>query len=48
MITTRICNDNVVGTANILEYARIINNSNNLERFIYFSTDEIFGPAQWD
>jgi dTDP-glucose 4,6-dehydratase len=37
--------DNVVGTANILEYARIINNSNNLERFIYFSTDEIFGPA---
>ena len=37
--------DNVVGTANILEYARMINNSNNLERFIYFSTDEIFGPA---
>tara|TARA_X000000950_G_scaffold166254_1_gene203063 strand:+ start:598 stop:1629 length:1032 start_codon:yes stop_codon:yes gene_type:complete len=37
--------DNVVGTANILEYARIINKSNNLERFIYFSTDEIFGPA---
>ena len=37
--------DNVVGTANILEYARIINNSNNLERFIYFSTDEVFGPA---
>ena len=37
--------DNVVGTANILEYARIINNSNSLERFIYFSTDEIFGPA---
>ncbi len=37
--------DNVVGTANILEYARIINNSSNLEKFIYFSTDEIFGPA---
>ncbi len=37
--------DNVVGTANILEYARIINRSNKLERFIYFSTDEIFGPA---
>jgi len=37
--------DNVVGTANILEYARMINKSNNLERFIYFSTDEIFGPA---
>ena len=37
--------DNVVGTANILEYARFINNSKGLERFIYFSTDEIFGPA---
>lgn len=34
--------DNVVGTANILEYARM---QNNLERFIYFSTDEVFGPA---
>lgn len=34
--------DNVVGTANILEYAR---KCNNLERFIYFSTDEVFGPA---
>lgn len=34
--------DNVVGTANILEFAR---HQNNLERFIYFSTDEIFGPA---
>ena len=31
--------DNVVGTANILDYARTINVSNNLERFIYFSTD---------
>ena len=37
--------DNVVGTANILEYARKINQSNKLERFIYFSTDEVFGPA---
>ena len=37
--------DNVVGTANILEYARALNNSNKLERFIYFSTDEVFGPA---
>ena len=37
--------DNVVGTANILEYARQINETNNLERFIYFSTDEVFGPA---
>lgn len=34
--------DNVVGTANILNYARKID---NLERFAYFSTDEIFGPA---
>ena len=34
--------DNVVGTAHILEYARKID---NLERFIYFSTDEVFGPA---
>ena len=37
--------DNVVGTANILEFARSANLSNNLERFIYFSTDEVFGPA---
>ena len=37
--------DNVVGTANILEYARYINDKKGLERFIYFSTDEIFGPA---
>ena len=37
--------DNVVGTANILEYARAVNLSNKLERFIYFSTDEVFGPA---
>ena len=37
--------DNVVGTANILEYARTINASTKLERFIYFSTDEVFGPA---
>jgi dTDP-glucose 4,6-dehydratase len=34
--------DNVIGTANILEFART---QDNLERFIYFSTDEIFGPA---
>ena len=37
--------DNMVGTANILEYARTINQSNKIERFIYFSTDEVFGPA---
>ena len=34
--------DNVVGTAHILDYARKID---NLERFDYFSTDEVFGPA---
>ena len=34
--------NNVVGTANILNYAR---NLDSLERFAYFSTDEVFGPA---
>lgn len=34
--------DNVVGTCNILEFART---QKNLERFVYFSTDEVFGPA---
>jgi dTDP-glucose 4,6-dehydratase len=34
--------DNVVGTCNILDFAR---SQDNLERFIYFSTDEVFGPA---
>lgn len=34
--------DNIVGTANILDYARKLD---HLERFAYFSTDEIFGPA---
>jgi dTDP-glucose 4,6-dehydratase len=37
--------DNVVGTANILDFARFINDKQKLERFVYFSTDEIFGPA---
>ncbi len=38
--------DNVVGTANILEYARYIHiNNSNFEKFVYFSTDEVFGPA---
>ena len=37
--------DNVVGTANILEFAKQVNKSRKLERFIYFSTDEVFGPA---
>ena len=34
--------DNVVGTAHILNYARKLD---HLERLLYFSTDEIFGPA---
>ena len=34
--------DNVIGTVNILNYARKIN---SLEKFLYFSTDEVFGPA---
>lgn len=42
--------DNVLGTAHILEHAR-----RGCERFLYFSTDEVFGPAptsvsfkEWD
>tara|TARA_B100000989_G_scaffold83378_1_gene59723 strand:+ start:1212 stop:2237 length:1026 start_codon:yes stop_codon:yes gene_type:complete len=35
--------DNVVGTANILDFARLY--QDKIERFIYFSTDEVFGPA---
>jgi dTDP-glucose 4,6-dehydratase len=34
--------DNVVGTCNILNFAR---EQKDLERFVYFSTDEVFGPA---
>lgn len=34
--------DNVVGTCNVLDYARGLD---HLERFVYFSTDEVFGPA---
>ena len=34
--------DNMVGTAHILDYARKLD---SLERFAYFSTDEVFGPA---
>ena len=44
--------DNVVGTCNILNYARRLD---NLKNFVYFSTDEVFGPApegvnykEWD
>ena len=28
-----------------LEYARFQNDNKGLERFVYFSTDEVFGPA---
>ncbi len=34
--------DNVVGTCNILDFAR---SQDNIERFLYFGTDEVFGPA---
>jgi dTDP-glucose 4,6-dehydratase len=34
--------DNVVGTANLLQFAR---GCKNLERLVYFSTDEVFGAA---
>jgi dTDP-glucose 4,6-dehydratase len=34
--------DNVVATCNILNFAR---KQTNLKKFIYFSTDEVFGPA---
>lgn len=44
--------DNVVGTCNVLNYARHLD---TLENFVYFSTDEVFGPApdavnykEWD
>jgi len=37
--------DNVVGTVNLLNFARDIK---NLEKFVYFSTDEIFGNAPQD
>jgi len=43
---------NVVGTFRMLEFARVCK---NLEAFVYFSTDEVFGPApegvnykEWD
>lgn len=44
--------DNTVGTCNMLNYARKLP---NLSKFVYFSTDEVFGPApegtnykEWD
>lgn len=38
-------NDNIIGTAHLLEYAKSLNCVNKLEQFLYFSTDEIFGAA---
>jgi dTDP-glucose 4,6-dehydratase len=37
--------DNIVGTANLMDYARQID---SLDLFAYFSTDEVFGPAPDD
>tara|TARA_B100000424_G_scaffold215479_1_gene173409 strand:+ start:5195 stop:6220 length:1026 start_codon:yes stop_codon:yes gene_type:complete len=44
--------DNVVGTVNVMDWARSLD---GLEKMIYFSTDEVFGPApkgvkykEWD
>ena len=44
--------DNVVGTVNVMDWARGLD---SLDRMIYFSTDEVFGPApkgtkfkEWD
>jgi len=44
--------NNIIGTAELLEYSRSLK---NLELFFYFSTDEVFGPApnnisfeEWD
>lgn len=34
--------DNTIGTVNLLDYARELP---DLKQFVYFSTDEIFGPA---
>jgi dTDP-glucose 4,6-dehydratase len=45
--------DNVIGTVNLLNFVR--KEQKDLERFLYFSTDEVFGPApvgtyykEWD
>ncbi len=37
--------NNIIGTANLLEYARKLR---NLKLFFYFSTDEVFGPAKFE
>lgn len=37
--------DNMIGTTNMLDFARKMT---NLKKFINFSTDEVFGPAEGD
>lgn len=39
----RFVSSNITGTLNILEFSR---NLPSLEKFLYFSTDEVFGPAK--
>lgn len=39
----RFVRSNVLGTAQMLQYARELD---SLEQFLYFSTDEVFGPAR--
>jgi dTDP-glucose 4,6-dehydratase len=41
----RFVSSNVTGTANMLQLARQLP---NLELFVYFSTDEVFGPAPFN
>jgi len=36
---------NVLGTVNILELAKTLSNGHDLEKIIYVSTDEVYGPA---
>jgi dTDP-glucose 4,6-dehydratase len=51
-----VVNNNITSTINMLEYARKLKEkNNNLTKFFYFSTDEVFGPAlndtlykEWD
>jgi dTDP-glucose 4,6-dehydratase len=38
--------NNVLGTMNILEYARTLTKKHTLKKFINFSTVEVFGPAK--
>lgn len=37
--------DNVMGTVNLLEWARRRQSTNPVEKFLNFNTDEVFGPA---